>query len=441
MEEALSRKLQPAFIEAFFRAALDDVGGRIAPRETGRFEITRVPATVRSRDREVAAGGPLQNAYERVTFDTGYVSIGPAGTRAELLSPGHPLLNALIATTLDRHGATLPAGTTLIDPTDDSDTVRALIYLEHAITDGRLERGGRRIVSRRFQFVEITEHGAITDPGAEPYLNYEPLDDTTSKLLSGLDTTWANDGIDLTGRSWATANLATPHYAEVADITRTRIERTRRAVEERLDSEIRYWDARAAELKQQELHGKKPRLNSGRARQRADDLEARKARRLRELDHRSRPRQPCADGRGSGARHSHWSDPTPRGEQPREIDSDVIVETDRRAVAAVMAAERVLGRFPVEQDHNNPGFDILSEDPRSGRVYQIEVKGHRPDTPEIKVRARQVRQAQAEPGALPPCRRARPERARWPADCELLHSAVRQIRAALRADLRAPRCR
>ncbi len=51
MEEALSRKLQPAFIEAFFRAALDDVGGRIAPRETGRFEITRIPATVRSRDR------------------------------------------------------------------------------------------------------------------------------------------------------------------------------------------------------------------------------------------------------------------------------------------------------------------------------------------------------------------------------------------------------
>ncbi len=66
MEEALSRKLQPGFIQAFFTAALDDVGGRIAPREAGRFEITRVPASVRSREREVAAGGTVQTAYERV---------------------------------------------------------------------------------------------------------------------------------------------------------------------------------------------------------------------------------------------------------------------------------------------------------------------------------------------------------------------------------------
>jgi hypothetical protein len=113
MEEALARKLQPGFIQAFFSAALDDVGGRIAPREAGRFEITRVPATVRSRDREVAAGGPLHSAYERVTFDKDKVSIdtaGRGGLRAELITPGHPLLKALIATTLERHGSTLSTG-------------------------------------------------------------------------------------------------------------------------------------------------------------------------------------------------------------------------------------------------------------------------------------------------------------------------------------------
>src|SRR5262245_25187193 len=66
MEEALARKLQPSFVEAFFRAALEDIGGRIAPREAGRFEITRVPAVVRSREQEAVAGGPLQSAYERV---------------------------------------------------------------------------------------------------------------------------------------------------------------------------------------------------------------------------------------------------------------------------------------------------------------------------------------------------------------------------------------
>ncbi len=397
MEEALSRKLQPGFIQAFFTAALDDVGGRIAPRETGRFEITRVPATVRSRDREVAAGGPLLTAYERVTFDKDRISTGQGSVRAELLSPGHPLLNALIASTLDRHGATLSAGTTFIDPTDDGDTVRLLIYLEHTITDGRLEHGTRKVISRRFQFVEVTEAGDITDPGAEPYLNYEPLDDSTRQLLANLDTRWGDDGVDQTARSWATANLASPHFAEVADVTKARIERTRRAVEERLNSEIRYWDARAAELKQQELHGKKPRLNSGRARQRADDLEARKTRRLRELDIE-------ADLVNHAPTVVAAALVVPQGLIDRlggldviEIDPEVAAETDRLAVAAVIEAERALGRVPVEQDHNNPGFDILSEDPATGIVYQIEVKGHRPANPEIKVRARQVRQAKQNP--------------------------------------------
>ena len=400
MEEALARKLQPGFIQAFFTAALDDVGGRIAPREPGRFEITRVPATVRSRDREVAAGGPLHTVYERVAFDKDRVTIdesGRRGLRAELVAPGHPLLNALISTILDRYGDTLGAGTTLIDPTDTGETPRVLIYLEHAITDGRIERGNRKIVSRRFQFVEVTADGHVTDPGAEPYLNYAPADDHVHQLLTDVNTSWADEGVDETARGWATANLATPHFAEIAEVTQARIDRTQRAVEERLDNEIRYWDARAAELKQQELHGKKPRLNSGRARQRADDLEARKTRRLRELDIEAdlinhAPTVVAAALVIPQGLLDHLS-----GDTRVHIDPEVARETDRRAVAAVLAIERSLGRNPEEQAHNNPGFDILSEDPRTGIVYQIEVKGHRARTPEVNVHARQVRQAKQNP--------------------------------------------
>jgi superfamily II DNA or RNA helicase len=400
MEEALSRKLQPGFVQAFFTAALDDVGGRITPREAGRFEITRVPAVVRSRDREVAAGGPLHTAYERVTFDKDFVTLDGSsqrGLRAELLAPGHPLLNALISAVLDRYGETLGTGTTLIDPTDSGETPRVLIYLEHAVTDGRTERGARSVVSRRFEFVEITEGGNVSDPGAEPYLNYAPADEHDRQLLVDVDTSWADDGVDETARSWATANLATPHFAEIAEVTKARVNRTRRAVEERLDNEIRYWDARAAELKQLELHGRKPRLNSGRARQRADDLEARKARRLRELDIEGDlvNHAPTVVAAALIIPQGLLADL--RGTDRVEIDPEVAKETDRRAIAAVFAVERALGRNPVEQVHNNPGFDILSGDPRTGMVFQIEVKGHRPDNQEVKVHARQVRQAKQNP--------------------------------------------
>jgi hypothetical protein len=56
-----------------------------------------------------------------------------------------------------------------------------------------------------------------------------------------------------------------------------------------------------------------------------------------------------------------------------------------------------LGRIPEEQVHNNPGYDILSIDPETDVSYFIEVKGHRPATDEIKVRARQIRMAKMNP--------------------------------------------
>ena len=55
------------------------------------------------------------------------------------------------------------------------------------------------------------------------------------------------------------------------------------AVRERLESEIRYWDQRTEEIKAQEIKGKKPRLNSGKARSRADELQARLTRRRLDL--------------------------------------------------------------------------------------------------------------------------------------------------------------
>src|SRR6476646_12239058 len=59
---------------------------------------------------------------------------------------------------------------------------------------------------------------------------------------------------------------------------------TKEAVHARLTREMQHWDHRATELKQQERAGKQPRMNSGRARLRADDLQARLKRRMTELD-------------------------------------------------------------------------------------------------------------------------------------------------------------
>ncbi len=397
MERARARKLQPGFVSAFFLAALEQAGGRAARREAGRYELTRVPSKVRTHERVAKAQGPVHDRYERVTFDKDLVDGPDEKPRAELVAPGHPLLAALIDMILEEHGHTLHAGTTLVDETDGGVTPRVLVYLDHATTDGRTDPSGRpHTVSRRFHFVEVDQGGVVRDPGADPYLNYRPLASEEKLIVDKLDRSWAGNEVDAVAREWAIANLAAPHFKQVAALTTARVDKVRAAVEERLDSEIRYWDARAAELKQQELHGKNPRQNSGRARQRADDLETRKQRRLRELaaeaELLNQPPNVVAAAlvipQGLIDELTGVVDPMTPGDT---------TESDRRAIAAVKKIEEALGRIPEEQHHSNPGFDILSLDPRSGTRYFIEVKGHKPSTKEIKVSAVQVRQAKQNP--------------------------------------------
>lgn len=396
MERSKARRLQPWFVEAFFRHALELYGGRITKREGQRFEITRVPASVRQHANPML--GSVHERYHRVTFDAREVR--PEGLdRAELVSPGTPLLSSLVDKVLADHGHTLTRGATLIDPTDEGEEPRMLVYLEHTLTDGRERNGQRQTISRRFQYVEIDQNGAVRDPGPEPYLGYSPTTADQMELLAdGLDLVWADTAAERTARDWAIEHLAGPHFAELDTVARERVARVRAAVKDRLESEIRHWDQRTEEIKAQELAGKTPKLNSGRARARADELAARLERRMKELAleedvHNSPPTVVGAAlvvPQGLLDRISGTSDIKP------QLTPDT-AETDRRAVAAVLEAERSIGRLPEAQPHNNPGFDIESIDPHTGIHYFIEVKGHLPRTTEIKVSAQQVQKAKSNP--------------------------------------------
>ena len=398
MEVARARKLQPWFVESFFTEALRLYGGRITGREHGRFEVTRVPAAVRSH--ADPARGAVHDRYERVTFDKasiqpGRPGDGAAAVRADLISPGTPLLAAVVAKVLADHSDTLQRGAVLVDTSDPSTDPRLLVYLDHAITDGRQVRGARQVVSRRFHYVEIDRHGNAVDPGDEPYLDYAPLSADQQALLDGhLDLDWAGQTAEETARAWAIEHLAGPHFDEIAGVTHDRVARVSNAVRERLESEIRYWDRRTEEIKAQEIAGRKPRLNSGRARARAEDLAARLARRRLELSleanlHNSPPTVVAAAVVVPQGLLDELS-----GQPANPADEADRAETDRRAVAAVMKVERALGRVPEEQHHSNPGYDVLSTDPATGRCYFIEVKGHLPRTEQISVSKRQVGKAQ-----------------------------------------------
>ncbi|MEP1122810.1 MAG: helicase-related protein [Ilumatobacter sp.] len=396
MERAKARRLQPGFVGSFFKAGLELYGGRITKREADRFEITRVPAAIRTHaDRSL---GHVHDRYSRITFDKR--AIQPDGEqRAELVAPGTPLLAAVVDKVLLDHADTLQRGATLVAPDDDRTEPRLLVYIDHTISDGRWSDGHRQVVSRRFQYVEIDSAGNVTQPGDEPYIAYAPPTPEEQAVIdSHVDDGWADRTAENDARNWAIENLAGPHFAELTTITKTRVAKVRAAVRKRLESEILYWDRRTEEIKEMELAGKKPPLNSGNARARADDLEARLARRRLELDleenlHNS---PPTITGAAlvvpQGFLDLHQSD-APTAVEP-EADK---AETDRRGVAAVMDAERSIGRVPTEMPHHNIGFDIDSVDPVTGIHYFIEVKSHLPRTEEIHVSAPQVQKSKSNP--------------------------------------------
>jgi len=395
MEQAEARRLQPYFIRSFFLEAFRHLGGTISQREEGRYEITHVPADVRNRDRLIGAGAPLLRRYERVTFDKPRVTL-TGKPPAQFLSPGHPLLGSVVDLIQERYRDLLKRGAILVDPGDEGERLRLLLYLEHSIQDARLDRNGnRRVVSRRLQFIEVLENGTVRPAGCAPYLDYRELEAGEEALIRPLlDEEWLTRDVEQIGLNHAIQEVVPEHLDEVRRQTLNRIEKTRVAVRDRLTKEINYWDQRTNELKLQELAGKQPKLNSGKARQRADELEARLKRRMGELDQEEQlsPLPPIVVGGAIVVPEGRVS--RLRGERSPAEDPDLIERlkerVERLAVDAVLEAEAALGRATMEMPHNNPGFDVLSKDPRSGDIFFIEVKGRIADATTVTVTKNEI---------------------------------------------------
>lgn len=395
MERAEAKRLQPHFIEAFFMAAFKEFGGRIVPREQGRYEITRVPAAIRNRDRQIGRGAPVLARYERVTFEKSLIYVTGQPVAAFICS-GHPLLDSVIDLVLEQHRNLLRNGTVLIDPDDASESPRALFYLEHTIRDAiQLATGDHRVISREMQFVEISADQQITAAGAAPYLDYRPAtEEELSQIAGELEKGWLGDNLEQQVLGYAAQYIVPDHLAHIRKNRDELIEKCSQAVKQRLTKEIAYWDHRAQELKAREEAGKTPRINSTMARQRADDLEARLANRLDRLDREKQlsPSPPVVIGGAVVIPQGLLDRLNNIPEEDRSLSVEERARIDRKAIEAVVAAERSQGRNPKVMCHDNQGYDIESTDPNEpGRIRFIEVKGKAVGKKTVTVSATQIR--------------------------------------------------
>ena len=380
MVRAEARRLQPHYVESFFRKAFERLGGATRQREARRYEITHVPAPVRNRDRLIGIGEPVLPRYERIAFEKSLVA--PQGQPlAAFVCPGHPLLDAVIDLTLERHRDLLKRGAVLVDERDEGSKARVLFYLEHAIQDASLTRSGdRRVVSKRMLYVELDADGVTRHVHYAPYLDYRPLAEDDPGLVSILDRpecAWIDRGLEKQAQGYAVASVVPEHLREVRTSQLALIAKTEAAVKDRLTKEINYWDHRAEELKLQEQAGKTgARLNSGEARRRADMLQARLRKRLDDLELEAQisPLPPVILG-GLLVVPKGLIDEMHGRESAGPRTAVDTQESAARARSIIMETERSLGFDPTDREFEKLGYDIESRVPDTGKLRFIEVKG------------------------------------------------------------------
>jgi len=380
MERAEARRLQPHYIESFFLEAFKQLGGTARQREPRRYEVTNVPAPIRSRDRAIGSGEPVLQRYERIAFEKDLLT--PAGqVLAKFVCPGHPLLDSVLDLTLERHRDLLRRGTVLVDERDLGTEPRVLFYLEHSINDSKLLPSGEtRTISRRMLYVEIDAAGNARHLQYAPYLDYRPLaesEPSIEQLLARPECAWISRDMEKQAIGHAVQTLVPEHVSEVRSRRMEWIAKTRAAVKDRLTKEITYWDHRAEQLKAQEQAGRAgARLNSAEARRRADELAGRLQKRLAELDAEAQlsTLPPVVLGglvvipKGLLAKIAGQAAPSP----------SVVIDTQAsaaRARAIIMDVERSLGFEPVDRELEKLGYDIESKIPGTGQLRFLEVKG------------------------------------------------------------------
>lgn len=385
MERIEAHKLQPHFIGSFFLEAFRSLGGKIRKRENGRYEITSVPYLVRNRDMQIGFGEPVLNRYERICFDKEYCT-APGFPQATLICPGHPLLEATIDIIREKNVGIMRQGAIFVDDSDFDNDARLLFYIEDAIQDGIIiKEGKRRIISKHVHFVEMKENGTVSSAGYAPYLDYRAT--TKSEYLAiqswMKSQKWLSKDVEGIAKGYAIEHLIPSHFKEVKTRKEAMINKTTKAVKERLTAEIQYWDYRSGELAQKEAAGKSnAKLNSKLAARRAEELESRMQKRLAELEKERRisPMPPIITGgalvvsKGLLRRLTSVSAPGVFGKNNRQM-------IEYAAMNAVMQIENSFGFNPKDVSANKCGYDVESLVPehlqrvQAYRLRLIEVKG------------------------------------------------------------------
>ncbi len=388
MDKAEARKLQPYFIRAFFVKAFAQLGGELRPRESGRLEITHVPAVIRERDRQIsgrdrANANPVLRRYERVCFEKQFVRLAdrPSAAMASLIHAGHPLMQAVTDLMLEAHRNTLKQGAVLVDATDDGIAPKVMLMVDHSVKEGS---DPSRIASRQMQFIEIDPHGVPSNAGWAPHLDLRPIEPLELKLIADvLDAPWLigseAHSLEQKALTHAAAHMVPAHFDDVKGRRERTVERTLAAVHERLAKEINFWEDRAIKFKDDLSAGKDVRLSLDNVARTIEDLRARLTARTAELEAFRNVTSATPVIAGGALVIPAGLLAQRRGESAWSPDAEARKRIEHIAMHAVRQTEESRGHEVIDVSAEKCGWDLTSFPPAvDGKVADsrhIEVKG------------------------------------------------------------------
>jgi SNF2 family DNA or RNA helicase len=239
MDLGIRTRLQPHFVSSWFESSYKAIGGRVRRRAEGTYEVPVVPDSVTALARR-STSAVLANRYDYVTFDPSRADThGNAG--AQLIGPGHPLLDAVAQVTEDQARNALNRGVVLVDPNDPGGRLRLFAGVSHEIVDGHVPA---RTLSKRVAFIEIDDTGVGRTVGPR-YLDYRPAAEVERMAVQQLiQASPFGQGGEQPVMHWTMNGLVPEHLAYVRSTHVTALERARREVGGRLRDEIEHWRAR-----------------------------------------------------------------------------------------------------------------------------------------------------------------------------------------------------
>jgi hypothetical protein len=231
-------------------------------------------------------------------------------------------------------------------------------------------------------FIEVDFDGNLTSTAIPPHIDYEPMPPEVAAVRrpSMLEGVPIESLIQLAKESFVGENL-TERLPELEARVSARADKLESEVSKRLDQEAKYWANEAIAITQggKSISG----LSAAQAKQKSEEIKARKAARLSQLA-MERVVLPKDAELVSIALIIPPEPTDSSGKVLTAIDQEAIKRVERRAVDLTMDVETNLGHNPLEMARNNPGFDIKSQRIELGTVF-IEVKGRADGAKDFKV--------------------------------------------------------